>query len=178
MTALVSDHADAMDALCTDGGIVTIRTISRADEKDLRLLYDGVSSRSRYLRFFTTNRRSSDAYVATLARPQTCEHTALGAFAGSVLVGMAAFDRVSSREAEVSLLVTDTHHHRGIGTLLLNRLAEAARRAGIEVFIAEVLAQNAAAVSLLQGLGLPTTIGRDGPTVLITIWLRSPPDAR
>ena len=52
-------------------------------------------------------------------------------------VGVARLVR-DGRVAEVAFAVADDWQHRGIGTLLVDRLAEDARAAGIESFRADV----------------------------------------
>src|SRR3712207_7667794 len=46
------------------------------------------------------------------------------------------------RSAEVAFLIEDAHQRRGLGSVLLEHLAAAARERGIKRFVAEVLAQN------------------------------------
>ena len=65
-------------------------------------------------------------------------------FADSIpaLVGHATYVQLDAERAEIALEVADRLHGRGLGTILIERLAEVAERRGIEVFVAEVLAEN------------------------------------
>ena len=123
--------AGGIDAVRTDGGLVHIRPVQPEDIGALLELHEGVSERSRYLRFFSFSRTSAVAYVRLLVRPATERHVALCAWIDGRLVGVAAYERISDTAAELALLVTDAHHHQGIGTLLVEHLAAAARRVGI-----------------------------------------------
>src|SRR4029079_18207235 len=53
----------------------------------------------------------------------------------------------------VALAVADDQHGRGIGTRLLEQLAERAREAGITTFVASVLTGNPAALALFTEAG-------------------------
>ena len=58
-------------------------------------------------------------------------------------------------EAEVAFVVEDAHQGRGIGSVLLEHLADAARRTGISRFVAEVLPANGGDAAGLRRLRLP-----------------------
>src|SRR6185437_15421156 len=60
-----------------------------------------------------------------------------------LVVAMGTYDRLRDPEmAEVAFLVDDPLHGRGVGTRLLEQLAEIAVAAGIRRFVAEVSADN------------------------------------
>ncbi|MGS0684706.1 GNAT family N-acetyltransferase [Nakamurella sp. GG22] len=168
--------AGGIDAVRTDGGLVHIRPVEPGDLDALLDLHTGVSERSRYLRFFSFSRTSAIAYVKLLVQPASDQHMALCAWIDGQLVGVAAFERITDSTAEVALLVADEHHHQGIGTLLLEHLAAAARRVGIREFDAEVLAENGPAVQVLHDLGFHVGLRMEGSTELIVMDLA--PDDR
>ena len=58
------------------------------------------------------------------------------------MIAVGRYDRIDDSQAEVAFLIEDAHQGRGIGQLLLEHLAEAARERGITRFVAEVLPQN------------------------------------
>ena len=80
----------------------------------------------------------------------------MAAQVGSRLVGVAAFERLTGDTAEVALLVADDYHERGIGTLLMEHLARAARDNGIRRFQADVLGENDLALRMVDDLGWAT----------------------
>ena len=53
----------------------------------------------------------------------------------------------------MALLVADDHHERGIGTQLMEHLAQAARNNGIRRFQADVLGENDLALRMVHDLG-------------------------
>ncbi len=58
------------------------------------------------------------------------------------------------RAAEVAFAVADDWQQRGIGKVLMDRLAEDARAAGIETFHADIAPENSASLALLRRLRL------------------------
>ena len=74
------------------------------------------------------------------------------------MIGVARFVRTDpgSPAAEVAVAVVDDWQGRGLGTLLLDRLAARAREEGIERFTATVLADNRAVIELMERLGETT----------------------
>lgn len=125
-----------------DGGLVQIRSARPADRQGLLELNARSSDRSLYLRFFAVNCPAADSYVDVELRSADDDHQAIVATIGPDLVGVAAYERLSPDEAEVALLIDDTHQHLGIGTLLLEHLAALARAVGLRRFVAETLAEN------------------------------------
>jgi GNAT superfamily N-acetyltransferase len=144
---------DSVDAVRSDGGAVRIRTINADDAPAIRALHARASNRSIYLRFFSSSRATAECYVAKLIRPAGERHHGLAALVDGELVGVASFERIDRAAAEIALLVDDTRHHQGIGTLLLEQLVIAARRVGVHTFVADVLTENSLMAEVLRHLG-------------------------
>ena len=58
------------------------------------------------------------------------------------VVGHAMYVEIEPRKAELALAVADAYQGRGLGTILLGQLAEAAAAAGIDVLEAIVKPEN------------------------------------
>jgi acyl-CoA synthetase (NDP forming)/GNAT superfamily N-acetyltransferase len=131
------------DVLTADGGIVRIRPVRPDDRQELLALYDRASDENLYRRFFSGGRTGILADVQRMTRTEGTEHFALLAERRGRVLGVASYERDGSpARAEFAVLVDDAYHGRGVGTLLLEHLAAAARRAGITELIGEVLASN------------------------------------
>jgi hypothetical protein len=68
-------------------------------------------------------------------------------------------------------VVDDALQHQGVGRLMLERLVDVAREAGLDTIDADVLAGNTAMLRLLSTLGLPRRSVSDGDTVTVHIDL-------
>ncbi|MEU1737587.1 GNAT family N-acetyltransferase [Streptosporangium sp. NPDC020145] len=75
------------------------------------------------------------------------------------LVTVAEYVPGQDGDAELAILIDDTMHHRGLGTLLVEHLALEAADEGVRELVAEVLADNR---PMLRGcpLGGPSATGR------------------
>jgi acyl-CoA synthetase (NDP forming)/GNAT superfamily N-acetyltransferase len=170
MTLLAIQHDD-VDALRSGGGIVHIRDLGPADLAEVRAVHRRASDRSIYLRFFSPNRTSAERYSAKLAEPPSRDHHALGAFVSGRMLAVAVFERIDEASAEFALLVADQGQRAGIGTLLLEHLAAAARGAGVERFVAEVLSENALMLETARNLGFVEMSSAEAESVHLELLL-------
>jgi acyl-CoA synthetase (NDP forming)/GNAT superfamily N-acetyltransferase len=147
--------APGADALTSDGAIVRIRPVAPDDRAALVELYGRGSEDSLRLRFFyTPGQGAIGEEVDRLCRTgDGCHGAVLAVLAGTV-VGVASYERTSARErrAEFAVFVEDAHRARGIGTLLLEHLAAAARGYGIAELVGEVLPGNARMLQVAHDL--------------------------
>jgi len=130
------------DVLLTDGGTAHLRPIRPTDAERLVAFYDRVSPESKYLRFFAPYPRLSERDVHRFTHVDYVDRVAFILTLGEEMIAVGRYDRVEGATAEVAFLIEDAHQGRGIGQLLLEHLAEAARERGITRFVAEVLPQN------------------------------------
>jgi acetyl coenzyme A synthetase (ADP forming)-like protein len=140
----------ATDALLRDGSSVHIRAIRPADQPRLLAFFQQMSARSVYFRFFQTKSRLTDEELRYYTELDFVHHVGLVATLWErdeehiIAVGRyicPPTDAPSTR-AEVAFAVADAHQDRGLGTLLLEHLADIARAHGITEFEADVLGEN------------------------------------
>ena len=150
--------AEAVDVVLRDGGTLRLRPPRAADGHALRAFFEGLSDQSRYLRFHGF-RRIEPALVEPLLDPDWTERGALaGWLADQVheerVIAVGSYTRIGGSEtAEMAFAVDDSEQARGIGTRLLEQLAARASDAGINRFVAEVMASNAAALAVFTDAG-------------------------
>ena len=148
-------QAGADDVRLDDGAQLTIRPVRPDDKPLLADAFAQLSDESRYRRFFTPLRELGAEQLAYLTELDHRDHEALLALDApdGACVGVARFVRVAPEVAEPAVVVADRWQHRGLGTALLEKLADRARAEGITRFSAIVLAQNRDAIRLLERLG-------------------------
>ena len=131
------------DVIASDGGTVHVRPITPADADDLVRMHARTSERTRYLRFFGPYPRIPDRDLARFTQVDYKDRVALIVIVGEDLIAVGRYDRYpDSDTAEVAFIVEDAHQGRGLGPMLLEHLAAAARENNIKRFAAEVLAEN------------------------------------
>lgn len=131
------------DVALRDGSTVRIRPADAGDVAGLVTLCESLSPESVYLRFFNVRGYDSAAIERLLAANGHTQHVVV-AECGDQIVGLAQYARDSgdSRRGETAFLVKDALRGRGIGTRMLEQLAEHARANGIAEFWASVLPGN------------------------------------
>jgi GNAT superfamily N-acetyltransferase len=124
-----------------DCSSVTVRASTAQDEPALLGLLSGLCLEAKRLRFFTG--AADMAYAAHLVASTGADRYGLIAHdEAGLTVGHATYVQLDPAHAEVALEVADRLHGRGLGTLLIERLAAVAEQRGITHFVAEVLCDN------------------------------------
>jgi GNAT superfamily N-acetyltransferase len=95
-----------------------------------------------YKRFHLPMPHVPEWMLAYLTDVDHHDKEALVAQVGDEIVGHAMYACQEVREAEMAIVVEDRWQSRGIGRLLLSRLAEEAGRRGTEAFTGTVLGEN------------------------------------
>ena len=157
------------DVILRDGATLRLRPPAESDVETLAAFFDGLSTSSRFLRFHGLP-RMGEQFVRTLVEPDWDERGALigvvGGAGGESVVAIGNYVRLRERAtAEAAFAVADDWQRRGIGTRLLEQLAERASERGIESFVAEVLPGNAAMLSVFENVGFTPTRTLDAGVV-------------
>jgi acetyltransferase len=110
------------------------------------------------LRFFAPIRGLTHTLAARLTQVDYDRELALLALQGGVAVGIAHFFADPDRErAEYAVAVRTDRKGRGIGYLLMSRLIDDARQAGIGELVGEVLRENARMLEMCRALDFAIT---------------------
>jgi GNAT superfamily N-acetyltransferase len=127
-----------------EGRRVRVRPLGPSDRDALAEGFERLGPESRYLRFFSPLNHLTETQLAYLTDIDHHDHEALVAVDESTRdgVGVARYVRIADGVAEPAVAVTDDWQRRGVGSLLLDALADRARAEGIGVFVARVLAET------------------------------------
>ena len=131
------------DVVLRDGGTAHLRPIHPADADAVQAFHGGQSQKSIYMRFFAFKSKLSAKELKRFTEVDYKDRVALVITIGGEIMGIGRYDRLDDpEEAEVAFNIADAHQGRGIGSILLEHLAAAARENGIRKFSAEVLPEN------------------------------------
>ncbi|MGP4114314.1 bifunctional acetate--CoA ligase family protein/GNAT family N-acetyltransferase [Streptomyces sp. 4N509B] len=153
-------RARGVHALLTDGSTVLIRPVEPSDHDEVLRLYEGMTPQHVRARFFSAGAHMGRQAADRMCGPPAPGYRALAALVAARVVGVAEYRRVepeSTTTAELALAVAEGWHHRGVGTLLLEHLVDAAREEGITAFTADALADNHPVLEVFAHLGLPVS---------------------
>jgi GNAT superfamily N-acetyltransferase len=143
-----------IDRRLRNGTTVAVRPIGPTDAGELVRFHELLSPDSQRSRFFTIHPHLSTKEVKRFTTVDHRDRQALVALAGSDIVGIGRYDRISETDAEVAFVTRDDHQDLGIATLLFQELVTAASKVGITTFVAGTLPENRKMLGLFSRTGL------------------------
>ena len=179
MTPMDARDYSASETL-RDGRAVTVRAIRASDKQAVLDAYHGLEARTIYLRLFSaqgepdeqTLRAWTEVDFSRLVRLVVCLPRADGS---EQIIGGASFASLDpgdpAADAEISFTIEEDFQGQGLGGKLLAHLARIARERGIRRFVAEVLPENRAMLSVFERSGLPMTRERGDGVVHVSLRL-------
>lgn len=149
------DESYAEEVELRDG---TLRLVQPTDKALFVEAFGHLSPRSIYQRFLAAKNRLSKTELAYLTELDHEQHLAIlavrkdddGAEHGLGVARFVVLRDEPPGTAEVAITVIDEVQHLGLGTLLLQRLALAARERGVARFRFDVLGSNAQMMEILR----------------------------
>jgi acetyltransferase len=150
-----------------DGHVVKVRPIRPEDaERELRF-FNGMSAQSRYQRFMQYMRELTPRMLARFTQLDYDRELALVALWQGDFVAVGRYaPNADGVTAEFALAVADAWQGKGLGHALLERLCDAARRAGHTALVGHILEANRDMLALASHLGFVET-ARSGDEVTV-----------
>lgn len=162
-----------MTTTVVGGTRVSLRLLQPGDSELIRGFFRRLSSETVYRRFLSPVTAPNDALLKRLVDIDHCDREALIAFDPQGIVGVARYGTGHDESHDVAVVVADEWQGRGLGTLLMRRLAHIARLRGIASFHATMLGDNIRAQSLVRALSSRTTMRFEAGYLEAEIPLRS-----
>jgi acetyl coenzyme A synthetase (ADP forming)-like protein len=163
------------DVILRSGLTLRLRQPTREDADALLEFYRALSEQSLYLRFHGFPSLAPEL-VAPLLDPDWSERGALigtlGEGGEERVVAVANFVRLRDpSSAEVAFAVADELQGQGVGTRLLEQLAEVAAGTGLETFVAEVMGSNRPMLQVFSdaGFAISRTVEQGAVEVRLSI---------
>ncbi len=156
--------------LLRNGNSITLRLAGQEDITGVEELVKHVSDESRYFRFMGGVSYVSRSVVEDMCVCEPHDRASIVAILGGnspgKVIGIGNYAALAMRNtAEVSFLVDDEYQGKGIGTLLLERLAGIAAANGFVGFEAEMLYENEKMSVVFKDAGFETLKAIGGSTV-------------
>jgi predicted CoA-binding protein/GNAT superfamily N-acetyltransferase len=161
------------DVVLKDGSLAHVRPVHSDDRALLAGFIESLSPETVGLRFL--HEMTSDEMVKELI--PTSNQFALLALRGEMVIGHAIYTITSPGKAEHALAVADAYQGRGLGTILLGQLTQAAIMVGISEFEAHVSPENAPILRVVSELGFPTVLKSEPGSIHVTFPASLLPDA-
>jgi acetyl coenzyme A synthetase (ADP forming)-like protein len=161
------------DVVLRDGSLVHVRPVRSEDHTLLVRFIENLSLESLDLRFL--HAWKPDDAVKELM-PGTSQF-ALFAIREEMVIGHAIYTMTLPGKAEPAVVVADAYQDKGLGTILLGQLTQAAIAEGIAVFEAQVATENARMLRVLRELGFPTVLKSEAGFIRVTFPVSLLPEA-
>jgi acyl-CoA synthetase (NDP forming)/GNAT superfamily N-acetyltransferase len=145
------------DVVLRDGGVAHVRPIRPQDAEAVQRFHAGQSAESIYLRFFAPIQSLSARDLQRFTQVDHVDRVALVATISERIVGIARYERTAPTVADVAFNIADSDQGRGLGSVLLEHLAAAARERGVQRFVADVLPQNRRMLAVFDEAGYGIT---------------------
>jgi len=159
------------DAVLKDGHTVRIRPIVASDSGALQAFIKNMSTEASYFRFFRVKRELTEQELVAFTDVDYESEMAFVAILNGNLVGVGRYSQLDSTrdQAEVAFTVADDMQGKGIGTLLVFRIAAYARDREISEFKAFVLSDNHAMMRVFRNAGFKLSREIDEGVYTVTI---------
>jgi GNAT superfamily N-acetyltransferase len=158
-----------------DGRRVVIRAQRPGDLPGMRAALARISDESYYRRFFGPRREFSDSQAEPFLNIDFVQHVALVVEAeeqgAPAIVAGGRYVVIGEGRAEVAFVVIDGYQGLGLAGLLMRRLTEIGRSAGLSEFVAEVLAGNRPMLRVFERSGLPMRVTREAQVLHVVLKL-------
>lgn len=145
------------EVVLEDGTRIYVRVVQPSDRRCFEEGWQMLSADTRYFRFLGPRDSLSEEDFRYLTEFDGVDHYAVGAVTRDENgvehpVAVARFVRLDDhpRCADFAITVVDPHQHRGVGTLMFEKLATAATKRGVYTFRADVLVENEGAKHLIR----------------------------
>jgi acetyl coenzyme A synthetase (ADP forming)-like protein len=161
------------DVVLSDGSLAHVRPVRPEDRALLLGLIDSLSPESLYSRFL----RVPDPEEAAEELMPGPGQFALVALRDELAIGHAIYTVIRPGRAEPAVIVADDYQGKGLGTILLGQLTQAAIAAGISELETHVPPENAPILHVLRELGFPTVLKGEPGLVRVTFPASIQPEA-
>lgn len=142
------------DYTLRDGTMVKIRELREKDSDALARFVEGLSEDTIYYRFLSSG---IDRQVIIERLSPGPGRVTLVAVKDGVIVGHVAYFLSESGAAEVGVLILDGYQGKGLGTRLIESIAEAANAAGVSMFETVIDWNNTRMIRMVRNMGFPTS---------------------
>jgi acetate---CoA ligase (ADP-forming) len=161
------------DVVLKDGSLAHVRPVHSDDSDLLKKFIESLFPETVVLRFLHV--MTSDEMVKELI--PASNQFALLTLRGEMVIGHAIYTITSPGKAEHALVVADAYQGRGLGTILLGQLTQAAIMVGISEFEARVSPENAPILRVVSELGFPTVLKSEPGAIHVTFPASLLPEA-
>lgn len=144
------------DWIAKDGATIQFRPIRPEDEPSMVKFHQAVSDASVYLRYFQFLKLATRIAHERLSRIVFNDYDrelALVAVHDGAILGVGRLRKTGGGEGELGMLIADNAQNKGLGSEMMSRLIDVARREGLRSIIADVHGENTKMLHVVRKFG-------------------------
>jgi acetyltransferase len=144
------------DWTAKDGSAIQFRPIRPEDEPLMVKFHESVSDASvyfRYFQFLKLSQRIAHERLSRIVFNDYDRELALVAVQDGAILGVGRLRKTSDGEGELGMLIADNAQNKGLGSAMMSRLIDVARREGLRTILADVHAENAKMLHVVRKFG-------------------------
>jgi RimJ/RimL family protein N-acetyltransferase len=142
-----------------NGLAATLRPLRTDDRERMAKAVRGLDPQTIYTRLFSHRKELTEAGLDRIMRVDDAREVVILATTGSgadeIIIGAARYIATGEGRAEIAFTVEEDYQGQGVAGRLFEALIDTARRRGIAVFEADVLAENPSMLRVFERTGLP-----------------------
>lgn len=162
------------DVVMRDGSLAHVRPVRSEDQNLLIHFIKDLSAETFYHRFLHKVRPEE----AVRGMMPGTDRFALLVMREEMVIGHAVYAiTIPEKAADAAVVVADEFQGKGLGTILLGQLTQAAIAAGISMLEAQVAPENARMLQVLRELGFPTVLKSEPGFIRVTFPVSLLPEA-
>jgi len=173
MTLSAFDYS--ADVVLRDGSTVHLRPIRPDDDLRLLDMLHRMSEEALYYRFMSVPKIDRDKAREMAKVDPERQRVLVAEYAGDIVATAGYYVSTHADRAEVAFAVADTWRGRGIGTRMLECLADIGRRSEIQTFDAYVLGENRRMIDVFLESGFAVSRRMDHGVVRVSLDLELSP---
>jgi acetyltransferase len=157
-----------------DGSRILFRPIRPEDEPLMVKFHESVSDASIYLRYFQFMKLSQRIAHERLSRIVFNDYDrelALVAVQDGAILGVGRLRKTGDGEGELGMLIADAAQNKGLGSEMMQRLIDVAKREGLTRIVADVHSDNAKMLHVVRKFGFQVKSDPRDPIVQGTLNL-------
>jgi acetate---CoA ligase (ADP-forming) len=139
---MLTQTIDPFDVVLRDGSTLSLRPGRTDDVPALLEFFGALSPQSAYMRFMGFRKLDAEGVRRFATTDPSIGYSLVGECGGRIVAAAGYYRTDAPDSAEVAFAIADARQGRGIGTRMLDRLADVARAQGIRAFEADVLGEN------------------------------------
>jgi acetyltransferase len=162
------------DWTARDGAAIQFRPIRPEDEPLMVKFHESVSDASIYLRYFQflkLSQRIAHERLSRIVFNDYDRELALVAVHDGAILGVGRLRKTGEAEGELGLLISDAAQNKGLGTEMMTRLIDVARREGLRTIVADVHSENAKMLHVVRKFGFRVKSDPRDPIVQAVLTL-------